>query len=583
MKKPVISEVRWKVKEQAELAVAQDLAHQLSTRVSFPLPLANILVQRGIDTFEKARSYFAPQLAELHDPFLMKDLGKAAERIQKAFEKNEKLLIYGDYDVDGTTSVALWTLFAQAWGLQHAYYLPDRYTEGYGLSYRGVDFAHNMGAQVLLTLDCGIKAHEVIRYANQKGIDVIVCDHHTPGTDLPEALAVIDPKRSDCPYPFKELTGCGIGYKLALGVHELLTQAGHAPLDQEFDPRIEFLDLLALSIACDIVPLVGENRTLSFHGLKKLKENPLKGIGAIKNLSDREREWDVSDLVFFIGPHINSAGRLTHAREAVEVLLGTEKGLAQLQQTLGASNEARKDIDREITEQALQLIAGDAEYGMKHSTVLYQESWHKGVIGIVASRLIERYYRPTVIFTHSEGKLVGSARSVKGFNLYEALQDCIPHLLQFGGHKYAAGLSLKKESFPDFCEAFEEAVARRIKPEQKYPLLEIDQELSFDHIDDRFVRLLNRLRPFGPHNMTPVFMSREVEVMEASILKGQHLRILLRQNGRVFSAIGFNLAEKWTELNSLSLDVAYQPSFNVWKDKKTINLKLKDIRLPHAH
>lgn len=581
MKRSYTSHLKWQFLPIEQEGKAQALAEQLSTKSEFPLAIARILVQRGVDTYEKARYYFAPQLEDLPDPMLMQDMSKAVARLKQAFEQKEKILIYGDYDVDGTTAVTLWSIFASAWGFEYSMYIPDRYQEGYGLSFKGVDFAVQENAQILISLDCGIKAVEKVAYANSKEIDVIICDHHVPGAQLPEAHAILDPKRGDCPYPFKELTGCGIGYKLAVALHAQLLAAGHQPVQADFDPEKHLLDLLALSIACDIVPLVDENRTLAFYGLKKMQKQPQKGIKAIMDLSDRERSWDISDLVFFIGPHVNAAGRLGHAMEAVSVLLGKKEDLQQLANALGESNQARKDLDKQITEEALDLIIQDQHYPQKNSTVLYKESWHKGVIGIVASRLIERHYRPTVLLTKSEGKWVGSARSVMGFNLYEALEACQEHILQFGGHMYAAGLTIKEDMLTTFSHAFEEAVSSRITPAQKKPILTIDQRINFSDISDRFVRLIQRMGPFGPKNMTPVFMSEDVEVLEAKILKDAHVRLLLKQDGIVFTAIGFQLAEKWERLNCLKLDIAFQPTFNTWKDRTTINLVLKDIQNPH--
>ena len=573
--------MNWKLRPAPPREVALQLADALSTKSSFPLPLAEILAQRGVATFPSSKAYFAPDLDQLHDPYLMQDMSLAVERLLQAKAQKEKILVYGDYDVDGTTSVTLMVMFLESWGFDFDYYIPDRYTEGYGISYKGIDYASEIGTSLFISLDCGIKAVEKIRYACQKSIDVIVCDHHTPGAELPPAIAILDPKRPTCGYPFKELTGCGIGYKLSLAVHEALLESGDTPLKRGFTPITECLDLVALSIACDIVPLVGENRTIAFHGLKKIHTAPLPGIKAIMNLSDRERVWDISDLVFFIGPHINAAGRLGHAKEAVAVLLGTEKGTQHLTTALFDANNARKELDHQITEEALAIISRDASFPQKSTTVLYQQDWHKGVIGIVASRLIERHYRPTVLLTQAEGKLVGSARSVVGFDLYQALEQCTPYLLQFGGHKYAAGLTMKEEVFPDFCKAFDQAVAAQILPEQKTPSLTIDRPLDFSQIDARFVRLLHRMEPFGPKNMKPVFLAKKVEVTDADILKGAHIRFTLKQQGRLFRAIGFNMASKWKELNSLSLDIAFQPSFNIWKERTTIDLKLKDFRLPN--
>lgn len=581
MKSSYTSHLKWQLLPTGDPVKAQVLAEQLSTNHPFPLPIANVLVQRGVDTYEKSRYYFAPNMSDVPDPMIMKDMDIAVERLIKAFEQKEKIVIYGDYDVDGTTAVTLWSLFAAAWGFEYEMYIPDRYKEGYGLSFKGVDFAVEQDAAILMSLDCGIKAVDKVAYANTKNINVIICDHHVPGSTLPEAIAVLDPKRSDCPYPFKELTGCGIGYKLAVALHKHLLAAGHLPQQVGFDPSTNLLDLLALSIACDIVPLVDENRTLAFYGLKKIQTDPQKGIKAIMDLSDRERSWDISDLVFFIGPHVNAAGRLGHAMEAVSVLLGEKKDLQELATALGDSNQARKELDKQITEEACELIIHDQTHAAKNSTVLYDESWHKGVIGIVASRLIERYYRPTVLLTKAEGKWVGSARSVNGFNLYEALEACQEHILQFGGHMYAAGLTIEEEMLPAFSDAFETAVSSRITPAQKEPVLLIDQLISFDQLTDRFIRLLQRMGPFGPQNMTPVFMSKGVEVLEAKILKDAHVRLLLKQHGKVFSAIGFQLAEKWEKLNCLELDIAFQPTFNIWKNRTTINLILKDIQNTH--
>ena len=574
--------MKWQLRSDSSSDQVESLARQLSTSQPFPRQIAEILIQRGIDTFEKARLFLKPQLSDLHDPFLMKDMDQAVARLTAAKEEGEKIWVYGDYDVDGTTAVSLLSLFFSAWEIEYEYYIPDRYQEGYGISYKGIDKAVEKGASLLISLDCGIKAVEKARYAKLKGLDLIICDHHRPGAELPEAVAVLDPKRDDCLYPFKELTGCGVGLKLCQAAQNHWLENGAELPEPGYDPLAAYTDLVTLSIACDIVPLEGENRALAFWGLKKLRENPLPGIEVIKELSEREREWNISDLVFFIGPHINSAGRLHHAQHAVEVMLGNKEGLISLANGLSASNSDRKEIDKQITEEALKIIAQDMDYSERHTTVLYQKDWHKGVIGIVASRLIEQHHRPTVLFTQSEGKLVGSARSVPGFNLYEALESCSSHLLQFGGHKYAAGLSLKEDDFASFAHAFEIAVAERIKPEHLHPILKIDARLDFSQLDDRFVRLLNRLSPFGPGNMTPVFLSTNVEVTDAVILKEDHVRLTLKQSGFSFPAIGFNLAKKWQEINKVRLDVAFQPGFNVWKEKSTINLNLKDIRIPHG-
>lgn len=576
--------MRWILRSPAADEQARQLAEALGNKQPFPLPLASILIQRSISTFEQARTFFAPTREELHDPYLMRDMDKAVARVMAAVEGGEKLLVYGDYDVDGTSSVSLLSLFLDAWGVPYDTYLPDRYREGYGVSYQGIDHALAIGAKLIISLDCGIKANEKVRYARLKGVDFIVCDHHEPGSALPEAVAVLDPKRSDCEYPYKELTGCGVGFKLVQALNEALRASGRSPRHELSDPLDEYSDLLALSIACDIVPMTGENRVLAFFGLKKLRTHPLPGIAAIMKQAAGQRDWDISDLVFFVGPRINSAGRLGHARDAVEVLTGKSQRLHLLADDLQSSNDTRKNIDQQITQEAMDMIACDQAFEQKSTTVLYNPNWHKGVIGIVASRLIEQHYRPTILLTQSEGKLVGSARSVAGFDLYHALDACSGHLLQFGGHKYAAGLSLKEEALPAFQGAFETVVSQRILPEQKVPLLYIDHELDFPDITAKFIRLLHRMEPFGPGNRKPVFLTREVEVAHVAILKEVHVKFVLRRGEQLLEAIGFSLAKKWKELGEPTLlDIAYQPIFNTWNQQTKINLRLKDVRLAHEN
>jgi single-stranded-DNA-specific exonuclease len=554
------------------------LSEALATSHPFPPALAGVLIQRGISTYEASRTFFQPQLSELHDPRLMKGMDQAVSRLIEAHERQERVLLFGDYDVDGTTSVALMVLGMRELGFDVIYYIPDRYLEGYGLSYQGVDHGAEAEAKVMITLDCGIKGHDKVRYAILKGLDVIICDHHTPGATLPEALAVLDPKRSDCSYPYQELTGCGVAMKLLMALTEGMRRHG-APLPAEgYDPFARFSDLLVLSIACDIVPITGENRIMAYHGLQKLRQDPLPGIAAIKAQAKGERDWNISDLVFFIGPRINSAGRLEHAHGAVEVLLGEQKDLVSLAEALQTSNDARKTLDQEITEQALQAIAAHPDYEGRSTTVLCDPAWHKGVIGIVASRLVEHHHRPTVLLTESEGKLVGSARSVPGFDLYQALQACDQYLLQWGGHKYAAGLSLKPEDFDLFQMAFDQAVAATITTEQRQPLLHVDAELPFDQINARLVRLLDYMEPFGPANRRPTFMAREVFVQHETILKDVHVKLVLQQGETMWEAIGFNLAERYRFLKGETLDVAFQPIFNTWNQKTRLNLRLKDLR-----
>lgn len=573
--------MQWLFRPGSPEEEVRTLAESLKTSQVFPLPIAQILLQRNISDFSAAKSYFKPDLSEIHDPYLLCDMDKAVERILSAQSNNEKILLFGDYDVDGTTAVTLLSLFFEKWGIDFDYYIPDRYGEGYGVSYKGIDFAEKIGAKLIISLDCGIKAIEQVRYAKLKELDFIICDHHKPGAELPEALAVLDPMRSDCTYPYKYLTGCGVGFKLVQALYPKLKEAGYSPKGMDQAPLDLYGDLLTLSIACDIVPITGENRSLAYHGLQKLRKNPLKGISAIMAQAKYEREWDISDLVFFIGPRVNAAGRLSHAKEAVEVLLGKNEALKSLAEQLQISNEERKNMDRETTLQALEMISQDESYPKKSTTVLYHPEWHKGIIGIVASRLIEHHYRPTVMLTRSDdGKLVGSARSVNGFDLYQSLYACKEHILQFGGHAYAAGLSIREEDFPGFSAQFEEEVARTLTPEQKRPILYIDHMLEFPQITDRFIRLINRMAPFGPENEKPVFATRSVKVRHARILKGEHVKFVLEKDRCMIEAIGFNLAAKWENMGTQFLHIAYQPIFNTWKNKTQINLRLKDIKHP---
>lgn len=543
--------------------------------------MAKVLVQRGIRSYDEAREFFRPGQQGLHDPYQLQDMKRAVARLLQAFQQQEKVVFLGDYDVDGTTAVTLMSLFAQDWGLDHEYYIPDRYKEGYGVSAEGVQFALDQGAAVLVTLDCGIKATELLQQATDQGLDVIVCDHHRPGAQLPRAVAVLDPQREDCDYPCPHLTGCGVAFKLLQALVPALCDAGVPAPRPDFDPFREYADLVTLSIACDIVPIVDENRIIAFHGLEKLRSNPLPGLKAMMDQAEGTRDWDISDLVFFLGPRVNSAGRLRHAREAVNVLLGQHRELFQLADDLQAANEERKQLDREMTEQALAQVSRDPEFTQKHSTVLFQPDWHKGVIGIVASRVIEHHYRPTIILTENDGKLVGSARSVSGFDLYEALEGCREHLLQFGGHKYAAGLTMDPSALPAFCKKFDEVVASRILPEQKLPTLFVDLEVDFEEIDARLIRILGQMEPFGPGNRRPVFLSREVKVLDYRVLKEQHIRLQVEQKGRKFEAIGFGLAAKWLRQPADYVDLAFQPIFNTWNQETRINLRLKDFVPTH--
>ncbi|MEM9022190.1 MAG: single-stranded-DNA-specific exonuclease RecJ, partial [Bacteroidota bacterium] len=478
---------RWTLKPLGEPGVVESLAEALNVHRA----LANLLVQRGITTFDEARLFFRPELDHLHDPWLMQDMDKAVTRIQQAIANGESILVYGDYDVDGTTAVA--AVFGYLSQVHNAldFYIPDRYSEGYGVSRQGIDYAAAHGHHLVITLDCGIKAHENVAYAHSLGIDCIVCDHHLPDDTLPEAVAVLDPKRNDCEYPFKELSGCGIGIKL---IQALQQQAGAAT--SALDP---FLDLAAISIACDIVPIVGENRVLAHYGLKQLNKAPRQGIKALLDIAQKKRDLTVTDLVFVIGPRINAAGRMEHGKKAVELLLTDNNAAAADQgQNINLNNVLRQDVDLAITQEALEMIKDDADMQGASTTVLFHPEWHKGVIGIVASRLIENYYRPTILFTRSNGMATGSARSVKGFDIHQALEACADLLEQFGGHKYAAGMTIQEANIPAFRKRFEDVVRESINPASLVPEVIIDSELHFAQITPKFFRITRQLGPFGP-------------------------------------------------------------------------------------
>lgn len=573
--------MRWIQRPAPDSDLVAHLQQVLAKDALFPQPLAEVLVRRGVEDVEAARIFFKPELSQLHDPRIMCDMDQAVSRLIQAHQKKELVLLFGDYDVDGTTSVATMKLALDELGFQTIYHVPDRYEEGYGLSFQGIDFGQGNGASLMITLDCGIKGIEKVRYAGIKGMDTIICDHHTPGEELPPAVAVLDPKRKDCDYPYKELTGCGVAMKLLVAlVDEMRIQGLPLPND-DYDPFEQYSDLLALSIACDIVPITGENRVLAYFGLHKLRDNPTPGIAALKAQAKDEREWNISDLVFFIGPRINSAGRLHHAHGAVEVLLGQQKDLVTMAQDLHESNEERKELDQLITQEAIAQASIDEGFEKAHTTVLYNPQWHKGIIGIVASRMVETYYRPTILMTRSQDKLVGSARSVPGFDLYQALEACDEHLLQWGGHKYAAGLTLKEENFEAFKRQFEAAVAAHITPEQREATLYLDAEVTFDQIDARLVRLINRMEPFGPSNRRPTFFARNVEVLHVTVMKEKHVRLVLQQGPVMWEGVGFNLAEKYHSLEGQRLDVAFQPFFNTWNQKVKLNLRLKDLKPIH--
>jgi single-stranded-DNA-specific exonuclease len=536
--------------------------------------LTAILLQRGIDSVESARKFFRPSLNELHDPFLMRDMDQAVDRLKKAIDTHEKILIYGDYDVDGTTAVALVYNYLSSFYNNCQVYIPDRNKEGYGVSKAGVEYAGANNITLIIALDCGIKASDMVVLANSKGIDFIICDHHLPDDEIPHAAAVLDPKRSDCTYPFKELSGCGLGFKLM--------QAFAKRYKTEHDVY-QYLDLVAVSIASDIVPITGENRILSYFGIKKLNENPLPGLKALKEISVLKHDLDVSGIVFTLGPRINAAGRVAHASAAVELLISkTEAQAAELAQQVNSKNDLRKEFDLSITEEALAMIEDDDFLRHARSTVLFKNTWHKGVIGIVASRCIEKFYRPTVILTESNGKITGSARSVNGFDLYQAIERCSDLLEKFGGHKYAAGLTMEKENLEAFRQRFEEVVSNSITDEQLTPVIEVDVPVKFDAITPRFVNILKQMAPFGPENHKPVFEARNVSVFNAlSSFKDKHLRFLAKQEGNnnVLQAVAFDLAEYYDRLAAgRSFSMVFTVEENVYNGNTGIQLRVKDIK-----
>jgi len=561
---------RWVEREVENLTAIAELQESLK----IDSILADLLVKRGINTYEESRYFFRPALEQLHDPFLMKDMDVAIARIELAIQSGEKILVYGDYDVDGTTSVALTYSFLKKHHSEIDFYIPDRYLEGYGISTQGIDYAFENGYTLIIALDCGIKSVDKIAYANEKGVDFIICDHHLPGDILPAAIAVLDPKRSDCDYPYKELSGCGIGFKLI--------QAYALKNDLPFEEVSAYLDLVACSIASDIVPITGENRVLAWFGLQKLNTDPCKGLTALMNLSGRKDDLTITDVVFTIGPRINAAGRIDDAKHAVNLLIADNDAFAfEKGQIINTKNTERKEHDSLITEQALALFDTNPDLIARKTTVVYNQDWHKGVIGIVASRLTEKYYRPTIVMTNSNGLAAGSARSVIGFDLYEALSECSDLLEQFGGHKYAAGLTMKTENIPAFQQRFEEVVSRTITDEQLIQSINIDAEIALQHIDAKFFRILKQFEPFGPQNMAPVFLSRNVYTYgSASLVGTNHLKMCVHQDDQTYyNCIGFGLGEFLPMINSgAPFDICYTIEENVWKEKRSIQLNIKGIR-----
>ncbi len=564
-------EKRWITCELPDSEVVARLSKQLNINED----LATILAQRGIATFEQAKSFFRPELSQLHDPFLMKDMEVAVNRLCDAMHSGEKILVYGDYDVDGTTSVAMTYGFLRQFTDEVSYYIPDRYSEGYGISEAGVRWAKENGIGLIIALDCGIRAINNIGLARELGLDVIVCDHHLPGEVLPDATAILDPKRNDDHYPFKELSGCGVGFKLLQGFCIQNT----VPLERLYG----FLDFVAVSIASDIVPIVGENRIMTFYGLKKLNTVPSAGLKSLIEISGLKPPISISDIVFYIGPRINATGRLTHAKESVRLLVTEdETELNNFADHLNLKNTERRNFDQVTTAEAIEMIEADQRLMAARSTVLFKNDWHKGVVGIVASRCIEKYYRPTIILTEANGKISGSARSVDGFNLYEAIRSCDDLLLQYGGHTHAAGLSLLPDKLEDFKLRFEEVVSKTILEDQLVPKLLIDLEVDFEFINFKTLKIISQMAPFGPQNLQPIFISKNIKVKgEPKVLKDQHLKLLLHQQGypKIFESVGFGMADKLDLIkNSETIRIAYHIDINEYMGNKTIQLIIKDIK-----
>ena len=561
-------EKNWKIKE-TDNKIVQELSESLGVSRT----VARLLALRGITTYDEAKQFFRPDFLHFHKPFLMKDMQKAVDRIQKAISNNEKILVYGDYDVDGTTSVAMMYTFLSTITDNIDSYIPCRYKEGYGISLQGIDYAKENNFSLIIALDCGIRAIQQIDYANEKRVDFIICDHHNPGKKVPNAVAVLNPKQSDCNYPFKELSGCGVGFKLIQGYCE----KNRIPL-KEITP---LLDFLVVSIAADIVPMVDENRVFSFFGLKQINSTPRVGIKALMDSAGRKGKWTISDIVFGIAPRINAAGRLVHGGIAVDLLI--EKDLEKARaaaEKIEKINLERRGIDQSITKEALEMIDES-----KNSTVVFSENWHKGVVGIVASRLIETHYKPTIVMVEKDGELTGSARSVRGFDLYNALLLCEKYLEKFGGHMYAAGLTLKKENLEDFIIAFEKVVSSCITQEQLTPEISIDMELDLHDIDDKLFRIIQQFSPFGPKNRTPIFITKAVKDSGYGRVVGadkSHLRLgITNEKSRIsISSIGFGLAHYFSKTKDRQIfDICYSIDENIWNGKKNLQLKLRDIKV----
>ena len=555
----------WNILESNNAVVSK-----LSKALNVSEIVAHLLVLRGITTFEEAKSFFRPEISHLHDPLLMKNMQKAVDRIQTVISNGEKVLVYGDYDVDGTTSVAMMYSFLKNKVKEIEYYIPCRYDEGYGISLKGIDYAKDNNFALIIALDCGIRAVNQVDYANKKGVDFIICDHHNPGEKVPEAVAILNPKQIDCDYPYKELSGCGVGFKLI--------QAFSKQNNIDFSEIMEYLDLLTVSIGADIVPMTGENRVFSFYGLQQINKTPRVGLKALMEIANKTKNVTITDVVFGVAPRINAAGRIEHAKKAVEILVETDYAKAKLfADKIEGNNTTRKDLDKSITMEALEMI--DVK---KKSTVVHSEHWHKGVVGIVASRLIETHYKPTIVLAEKDGILTGSARSVHDFDLYSAIAKCEHLCEKFGGHKYAAGLSIKKENLPQFIDAFEKSVSESITEDQLTPKINIDKVIDIDAVDDKLYRIIKQFSPFGPKNLSPIFVSKGVIDNGYGKQVGEdktHLRINAKRNKGAIAGIGFGMGEYFEIIkDNQTFDVCYSIDENEWNGKKSLQLRIRDIK-----
>jgi len=555
----------WNILESNNAVVSK-----LSKALNVSEIVAHLLVLRGITTFEEAKSFFRPEISHLHDPFLMKNMQKAVDRIQAVIANGEKVLVYGDYDVDGTTSVAMMYSFLKKKVKEIEYYIPCRYDEGYGISLKGIDYAKENNFDLIIALDCGIRAVNQVDYANEKGVDFIICDHHNPGEKVPVAVAILNPKQIDCNYPYKELSGCGVGFKLI--------QAFSQQNNIDFSEIMEYLDLLTVSIGADIVPMTGENRVFSFYGLQQINKTPRVGLKALMEIANKTKDVTITDVVFGVAPRINAAGRIEHAKKAVEILVETDYTKAKLfADKIEENNKTRKGLDKNITKEALEMI--DVK---KKSTVVHSEHWHKGVVGIVASRLIETHYKPTIVLAEKDGMLTGSARSVHDFDLYSAIAKCAHLCEKFGGHKYAAGLSIKKENLAQFIDAFEKAVSESITEDQLTPKINIDKVIDLYAVDDKLYRIIKQFAPFGPKNLSPIFVSKGVIDNGYGKQVGEHkthLRINAKKNKGAIAGIGFGMGDYFEIIkDNQTFDVCYSIDENEWNGKKSLQLRIRDIK-----